>query len=65
MTKPPKNVLELPFEERATLALQAAAEGVIIEHARLGLPIYIWKDDKVTEVSPDELKVMAARILAE
>jgi hypothetical protein len=65
MIKPPDNVLELPIEERATMALQAAAEGVVIEHARLGLPIYIWKDDKVTEVSPEELKVMAAKILSE
>lgn len=65
MTKPPPNVLELPLEVRAEMAMKAAVEKVIIEHARLGLPIYIWRDGKVVEVPPQELKIQAARILAE
>ena len=65
MTKPPANVLELPLEQRAEMALRAAVEGVIIEHARLGLPIYIWRDGKVVELSPEELRAESARLQAE
>ena len=43
MTKPPANVLALPLEERAEMALKAAVEKVIVEHARQGLPMYIWR----------------------
>lgn len=65
MTKPPANVLELPLEERAEMAFRAAVEKVIIEHARLGQPMYIWRDGKIVELSPEELKAEAARIEAE
>ena len=57
MKKPPKNVLELPLEERAEMALKAAVEKVMEEHAREGLPIYIWRDGRVVEVSAEELRV--------
>lgn len=56
MTKPPANVLELPLHVRAEMALKVAVEKVIVEHARLGLPIYIWRDGEVVEVPPDELR---------
>jgi hypothetical protein len=65
MIKPPLNVLDLPLHVRAEMALKAAAEKVIIEHARLGLPIYIWRDGQIVERSPEELRVEAARLLAE
>jgi len=65
MTKPPANVLELPLEQRAEMALKAAVEKAIVEHARLGLPMYIWRDGKVVELSPEELRVEAARLEAE
>jgi hypothetical protein len=65
MTKPPPNVLELPLEVRAEMAMKAAVEKVIIENARLGFSIYVWRDGKVVEIPPEELKVMAARIEAE
>ncbi len=65
MIKPPPNVLELPLEERAEMALKAAVEKVIIEHARQGWPIYIWRDGKIVELSPEELRVEAARLQAE
>jgi hypothetical protein len=65
MTKPPANVLELPLEQRAEMAFKAAVEEVIIEHARQGLPIYIWRDGKVVELSPEELRAEAARLQAE
>ncbi len=65
MTKPPANVLELPLEQRAEMAFKAAVEEVIVEHARQGLPIYIWREDKVVELSPEELRAESARLQAE
>jgi hypothetical protein len=57
MREPPANVLDLPLAERALMALQAAVEKVWEEAARDGLPIYIWRDGKVVEVSPEELRM--------
>lgn len=65
ITKPPANVLELPIEVRAEMALKAAVEKVIIEHARLGLPIYVMRDGQIVEVPREELRLQAARLLAE
>ena len=65
MTKPPPNVLELPLEQRAELAFKAAVEEVIVEHARQGQPIYIWREGKVVELSPEELRAESARLQAE
>jgi hypothetical protein len=65
MTKPPANVLDLPLEQRAEMALKAAVEKLIVEHARQGLPIYIWRDGGVVEVPPDELRAESARLHAE
>jgi hypothetical protein len=42
----PKSVLRLPLEKRAEMAFKQAVEEVIDEHARLGLPLYIWRDAK-------------------
>jgi hypothetical protein len=57
MKEPPANVLELPLQERALMALKAAVEKVWEEHAREGLPIYVWRDGKVVEVSPEEVRM--------
>ncbi len=65
MTKPPANVLALPLEERAEMALRAAVEKVIVEHARQGLPIYIWREGRVVELSPEQLRAESARLQAE
>ncbi len=65
MTKPPANVLELPLEQRAEMAFKAAVEEVIVEHARQGLPIFIWREGKVVELSPEELRAESARLQAE
>ena len=43
-------------EERALLALRAAVEKAIEEHAREGLPMYIWRDGKVVAVPAEELR---------
>ena len=38
VTRSPGNVLALPLEQRAELALKAAVKKVIVEHARQGAP---------------------------
>ena len=55
MIKPPKNVLDLPLLDRAEMAMKAALEKVIEEHASEGLPLYIWRDGKVVAVQAKEL----------
>ena len=65
MREPPPNVLALPLEVRAEMALQAAVERVMEENARLGLPIYIWRDGKVVDILPEILKERAARSQSE
>ena len=62
MTKSPTNDLDLPLERRAETALKVAVEKVIVEHARRGLPIYIWRGGRVVEVPPDELRAELARL---
>jgi hypothetical protein len=61
MTKPPANVLDLPLEVRAEMALRAAVEKAIDEHARKGVPMYVWRDGRVFELSPEELRKLSAR----
>lgn len=65
MTKSPANVLDLPLEERAEMALKVAVEKVIVEHARQGLPVYIWRDGAVVKLSPEQLQAEAARLQTE
>jgi hypothetical protein len=56
MKKPSKGVLRLPLHKRAEIAFQIAVAKAIDEHARLGLPVYIWRDGKVVELLPDEAR---------
>jgi hypothetical protein len=56
MRKPPPNVLGLPLIDRAFMALKAAVEKVMEDHARNGVPIYIWRDGKVVDISAEELR---------
>jgi len=65
MSKPPANVLELPMEQRAEMALKAAVEEIVIEHARTGAPFYIWRDGKVIAMPKEELAAEAARLQKE
>jgi hypothetical protein len=55
-TRVPKSILRLPLQKRAELALHKAVEGVIEEHARLGLPLYIGREGKVVELSANKLR---------
>jgi hypothetical protein len=36
--------------------MKAAMDNVIEEHARKGLPVYIWRDGKVVAVPAEELR---------
>jgi hypothetical protein len=65
MTKPPANLAILPMSVRAEMAMKAAYENLVIEHARQGRPIVVWRDGKMVEISPEELKIEAAKILAD
>jgi len=56
MKKPPRNVLKLPLEVRAEMALKAAVENLIEERAREGRSIFVWKNNKVVEVTATELR---------
>ena len=58
-TRIPKTVLRLPLQKRAELALHKAVEGVIREHARLGLPLYIGRDGKVVKLSPRKVRTLS------
>lgn len=52
MNKPSQDVMRLPIEKRAEMAFKEAVARAIDEHARLGLPIYIWRNKKVVKLSP-------------
>jgi len=65
MIKEPPNVLELPMPERGLVALKAAVKKAIEEHTQEGLPIYIWRDGRVVEVPPDELRAQSILFSAE
>lgn len=56
MSGVPKSILRLPLEKRAEIAFKEAVEGVIDEHARLGLPLYIWRDGRVVGLSAQEMR---------
>jgi hypothetical protein len=56
MKKPSKAVLRLPLHKRAEIAFKIAVAKAIGEHARLGLPVYIWRNGGVVELSPDEVR---------
>jgi hypothetical protein len=44
--------MRLPIEQRAEMAFKAAVAKAIDEHARLGLPVYIWRNERVVKLSP-------------
>ena len=51
-----QKVLRLPLEKRAEMAFKETVEEVIDEHARLGLPLYIWREGKVVRLSAQEVR---------
>lgn len=42
--------------DRGQMAMKAAVEKVTEEHAREGLPLYVWRDGRVVAVSAEELR---------
>ncbi len=56
MSSLPQNVLELPLEQRALLALKSAVKKAIAERTREGLPVYVWSSGKVVELSARRLR---------
>ena len=56
MRKPSKDVLRLPLEKRAEIAFKIAVAKAIDEHACLGLPVYIWRNGRVVELSPKKAR---------
>ncbi len=56
MKRASKSVLRLPLEKRAEMAFKEAVEEVIDEHARLGLPLHIWRNGKVVALSAQEVR---------
>jgi hypothetical protein len=62
MSKPTKAILRLPLEKRAEIAFKTAVAKAIDEHARLGLPVYIWRDGRVVELPPDEVHGVSGRV---
>jgi hypothetical protein len=65
MIEEPPNVVELPMPERGLMALKVAVKKAIEEHAREGLPIYVWRDGNVVEIPPDELQAQSILLGAE
>ena len=55
-------ILRLPLEKRAELAFQEAVDEVIVEHARLGLPLYIGRNGKVVKLSPKKVRNLSRSI---
>ena len=54
MTKPNAKPVELSLHERAHLAMKTAIEKLKLDPG--GLPLYIWQDGKVVEVSAEQLR---------
>jgi hypothetical protein len=53
MSKPSRDILQLPIEKRAEIAFKVAVAKAIDEHTRLGLPVYIWRNSRVVKLSPN------------
>ncbi|HMD86355.1 MAG TPA: hypothetical protein VKO18_16830 [Terriglobia bacterium] len=61
MKGPPENLADLPLEKRALLALRAAVKKAIAERIREGLPVYIWSDGRVVDISARRLNIPPRR----
>lgn len=61
MNRQPSNLLELPLEQRAIMALRAAVREVIEDNARRGLPVYVWSRGKVVAMPAKKLLARSRR----
>ena len=58
----PPEILNLPIEVRAEMAMKAAFEKVVQEHIRTGRPLHIMRDGKAVAVPAEELRKEAQTI---
>lgn len=65
MRKPPANVLKLPLEVRALVALESAVQEAMEDHARAGHSVYVERDGKIVEITAAELRVLYPNYLQE
>jgi len=56
MVRPSPEILKLPLVVRAEMAIKVAFDKVIEEHVGEGRPVCVWRDGKVIEVLPEELR---------
>jgi hypothetical protein len=56
-----------PLHREAIQALREAAWDVILEHKRTRMPLIVWREGKVVEISPEEAEAeyLAAKAKAE
>lgn len=55
-----EDILKLPLNVRAEMALKEAVRGALAEHAREGRPAYVLRDGKVVAMMPDEIRAYLA-----
>jgi len=60
MKEPTRSSKLSALEKGAETAFKKAVAKAIDEHARLGFPIYVWRDGQVVELSPEEVRSGAA-----
>jgi hypothetical protein len=63
--KPSADILKLPLELRAEMAIKAAFKGVVTRALNGRRSIHIWEDEKIVEVSGDGLRKILAQLSAE
>jgi hypothetical protein len=63
INKPSEEILKLPLEVRAEMAMKAAFEKVVQEHIRSGRPLHILRDGKVVAVPAHELQEESEPVL--
>jgi hypothetical protein len=56
MKKSSKSVQRLPMEKHAEMAFKEAIEEVIDEHARLRLPLHVWRSGRVVRLSAERVR---------
>jgi hypothetical protein len=56
-----------PLRQEALQALRDAVGTAIAEHKRFGVPLVIWRDGKIVEISPEEAEAeyLAAKARAQ
>lgn len=56
MKKPSGKKSKLSIHRRAEIAFKLAVDNALRQHARAGLPVYVWRNGKVVEIPARELE---------